>query len=142
MPNGRQNETSNLRQCKSFVNKMIDVKFQISARAWPPKTMYCNEAQSVFVWSFHNEPSGLFNGLIGHSELTELKGLVVHHKLIKLIKGFVGHSKLTKLTSLIHAGHIKLFKLIRLIVGSSSEGAQISKLIVNYISIPSSEGAR
>jgi hypothetical protein len=121
---------------------MIDVKFQISARAWPPKTMYCNEAQSVFVWSFHNEPSGLFNGLIGHSELTELKGLVVHHKLIKLIKGFVGHSKLTKLTSLIHAGHIKLFKLIRLIVGSSSGGAQISKLIVNYISIPSSEGAR
>ena len=32
--------------------------------------------------------------------------------------------------------------VVKLIVDSSSEGAQISKLIVNYILIPSSEGAR
>ena len=75
-------------------------------------------------------------------ELTKLNSLIVHHELIELIKGFIGHSKLTKLTSLIHVGHIKLFKLSRLIVYSSSEGAQISKLIVNYILIPSYEGAR
>jgi hypothetical protein len=65
-----------------------------------------------------------------------------HYELIELIKGFVGHSKLTKLTSLVHVGHIKLFKLSRLIVNSSSEGAQISKLIVDYVLIPCSEGAR
>ena len=109
-----KNETSNLRQCQSFV--------QISVRAWPPKIMYRNEAQMVV------ELSGL--SLIGHSVLTELNGFVVQHELIELIN------------SLVHVGHIKLFKLSRLIVHSSSEGAQISKLIVNYILIPSSEGAR
>jgi hypothetical protein len=61
-------------------------------------------------------------------ELTKLNSLVVHHKLIELIKGFVGHSELTKLTSLVHICHIKLFKL--------------SRLIVNYILIPNSEGAQ
>ncbi len=66
-------------------------------------------------------------------ELIELNDLVVHHELIELIKGFVGHSELTKLTSLVHVCHIKIFKLSRLIVDSSSEGAQISKLIVDYI---------
>jgi hypothetical protein len=51
-----KNETSNLRQCRSFVNKMIVVLFQISARAWPPKIMYRNEAQLVVELSFgHNE---------------------------------------------------------------------------------------
>jgi len=69
-------------------------------------------------------------------EFTKLNGLVVHHELIELIKGFVGHSELTKLTSLVHVGHIKLFKLSRLIVDSSSEGAQTSNIL-----IPSSEGA-
>ena len=64
-------------------------------------------------------------------------GLVAHHELIELIKGFAGHSELTKVTSLVHIGHIKLFKLSRLIVDSSSEGAQISNIL-----IPSSEGAR
>ena len=59
------------------------------------------------------------------------------------MKGFVGHSELSELiNSIVHVGHIKLFKLSRLIVDSSSEGAQISKLIVDYILIPSSEGAR
>ena len=109
-----KNETSNLRQCQSFV--------QISVRAWPPKIMYRNEAQMVV------ELSGL--SLIGHSVLTELNGFVVQHEFIELIN------------SLVHVGHIKLFKLSRLIVHSSSEGAQISKLIVDYILIPSSEGAR
>jgi hypothetical protein len=109
-----KNETSNLRQCQSFV--------QISVRAWLPKIMYRNEAQMVV------ELSGL--NLIGHSVLTELNGFVVQHELIELIN------------SLVHVGHIKLFKLSRLIVHSSSEGAQISKLIVDYILIPSSEGAR
>ena len=67
-------------------------------------------------------------------ELTKLNGLVVHHKLIELIKGFVHHSELIELiNSLVHIGHVKLFKLSRLIVHSSSEGAQISKLIVDYI---------
>jgi hypothetical protein len=108
-----KNETSNLRQCQSFV--------QISVRAWPPKIMYRNEAQMVV------ELSGL--SLIGHSVLTELNGFVVQHELIELIN------------SLVHVGHIKLFKLSKLIVHSSSEGAQISKLIVDYILIPSSEGA-
>jgi hypothetical protein len=76
-------------------------------------------------------------------ELTELNGFIVHYELIELIKGFVGHSKLIELiNSLVHVGHIKLFKLSRLIVDSSSEGAQISKLIVDYILIPSSEGAQ
>ncbi len=84
--------------------------------------MYRNEAQMVV------ELSGL--SLIGHSVLTELNGFVVQHEFIELIN------------SLVHVGHIKLFKLSRLIVHSSSEGAQISKLIVNYILIPSSEGAR
>jgi hypothetical protein len=60
-------------------------------------------------------------------ELTKLNGLVVHHELIELIKGFVGHSELMKLTSLVHVGHIKLFKLRSLIVNSSSEEAQISR---------------
>jgi hypothetical protein len=64
-------------------------------------------------------------------ELTKPNSLVVHHKLIELIEGFVGHSELTKLTSLVHVGHIKLFKLSRLIVNSSSEWAQISRLIVD-----------
>ncbi len=63
-------------------------------------------------------------------ELTELNGFVVQHERIELIN------------SLVHVGHIKLFKLSRLIVDSSSEGAQIFKLIVSYISITSSEGAR
>ncbi len=46
------------------------------------------------------------------------------------------------LTSLVNVGHIKIFKLSRLIIDSSSEEAQISKLmIVNYFLIPSSEGA-
>jgi hypothetical protein len=62
--------------------------------------------------------------------LTKLNSFVVQHELIKLIN------------SLVHVGHIKLFKLSRLIVHSSSEGAQISKLIVDYILIPSSAGAR
>jgi hypothetical protein len=46
-----------------------------------------------------------------------------------------------KLTSLVHLCHIKLFKLSRLIVDSSSEKAQITKLIDDYILIPCSEGA-
>jgi len=75
--------------------------------------MYRNEAQMVV------ELSGL--SLIGHSVLTELNGFVVQHELIKLIN------------SLVHVGHIKLFKLSRLIVHTSSEGAQISKLIVTFI---------
>jgi hypothetical protein len=76
-------------------------------------------------------------------ELTELNGLIVHHKLIEVIKGFVGHNELIELINgLVHVGHIKLFKLCRLIVHSSSKGAQISKLIVDYILIPSSEGAQ
>ena len=76
-------------------------------------------------------------------ELTDLNGLIVHHELIELIKGFVGHNELIELINgLVHICHIKLFKLSRLIVHSSSEGAQISKLIVDYILIPSSEGAR
>jgi len=83
----------------------------------------------------------LTSGQSNH-ELTKQNGLVVHHELIELIKGFVGHNELTKLTSLLHVCHIKLFKLSRLIVDSSSEGAQISKLIVDYILIPSSEGAQ
>jgi len=103
--------------------------------------MYRNEAQMVGELSFghneliklilvygHNELSGL--SLIGHSELTELNGFIVQHELIELIN------------SLVHVGHIKLFKLSRLIVDSSSEGAHISKLIVDYILIPSSEGAQ
>ncbi len=98
-----KNETSNLRQCRLFVNKMIIVLFQISARAWPPKTIYRKEAQLVVELSFghnklimlilasgHNEPSGLINGLVGHSEPTELNGLVIHHELIKLINILVG----------------------------------------------------
>jgi hypothetical protein len=32
-----KNETSNLRQCRSFVDMMIIVLFQISTRAWSPK---------------------------------------------------------------------------------------------------------
>ena len=60
----------------------------------------------------------------------------------KITKGFVRHSKLTKFTSLVHVSHIKLFKLSRLIVDSSSEGTQIPRLIIDYIMIPSSEGAR
>ena len=76
-------------------------------------------------------------------ELTDLNGLIVHHELIELIKGFVGHNELIELINgLVHICHIKLFKLSRLIVHSSSEGAQISKLIVDYILIPSSEGAQ
>ncbi len=75
-------------------------------------------------------------------ELAKLNNLVVHHELIELNKGFVGHSELMKLTSLVHVGHIKRFKLSRLIVDSSFEGAQISKSIVDYILIPSSEGAQ
>ena len=52
-----------------------------------------------------------------------------------------GHSELFEfINSLVHVGHIKLFKLSRLIVDLSSEGAQISKLIVD--SIPSYEGAQ
>jgi hypothetical protein len=109
-----ENETSNLRQCQSFI--------QISVRVWPPKIMYRNEAQMVV------ELSGL--SLIGHSVLTELNGFILQHELIELIN------------SLVHVGHIKLFKLSRLIVHSSSEGAKISKLIVDYILTPSSEGAR
>jgi hypothetical protein len=75
-----KNETSNLRQCRSFVNKMIAVLIQISVRAWPPKIMHRKEAQMVVELSFghneliklilvlgHNEPSGLINSLIGHS---------------------------------------------------------------------------
>ena len=124
-----KNETSNLRQCQSFVNKMIVVLFQISARAWPSKTMYCKEAQLVVEWSFHNEPSRLINGLVGHSKLTELNGLVIHHELIELINEFVHHSEL-------NVGHIKFFRLCRMIVGSSSEGAKIVTIF------PSSEGAR
>jgi len=123
-----KNETSNLRQCQSFVNKMIVVLFQISARAWPSKTMYCKEAQLVVEWSFHNEPSRLINGLVGHSKLTELNGLVIHHELIELINEFVHHSEL-------NVGHIKFFRLCRMIVGSSSEGAKIVTIF------PSSEGA-
>jgi len=84
--------------------------------------MYRNEAQMVV------ELSGL--SLIGHSVLTELNGFIVQHELIELIN------------SLVHVGHIKLFKLSRLIVHSSSEGSRISKLIVDFILIPSSEGAR
>ena len=100
--------------------------------------MYRNKAQMVRELSFghneliklilvsgHNELSGL--SLIGHSELTKLNGFIVQHELIN---------------SLVHVSHIKLFKLSRLIVDSSSEGAQISKLIVDYILIPSSEGAQ
>jgi len=133
-----KNETSNLRQCQLFVNKMIVVLIQISVRAWPPKIMYHDEAQMVVELFFghneliklilvsgHNELSGL--SLIGHSMLTELNGFVVQHELIELIN------------SLVHVNHIKLFKLSRLIVHSSSEGAQISKFIVDYILIPSSE---
>jgi hypothetical protein len=101
------NETSNLRQCKSFV--------QISVRVWPPKILYRNEAQMVV------ELSGLslIGHIIGHSVLTKLNGFVVQHELIELIN------------NLVHVGHINLFKLSRLIVRSSSEGAQISKLIVD-----------
>jgi hypothetical protein len=62
--------------------------------------------------------------------LTKLNGFVVQHELIELIN------------SLVHINHIKLFKLSRLIAHSSSEGAQISKLVVDYILIPSSEGAQ
>ncbi len=78
--------------------------------------------------SGHKELSGL--SLNGHSVLTELNGFVVQHELTELIN------------SLVHVGHIKLFKLSRLIVHISSEGAQIYKLIVDYILIPSSEGGR
>jgi hypothetical protein len=109
-----KNETSNLRQCQSFI--------QISVRAWPPKIMYHNKAQMVV------ELSEL--SLISHSVLTELNSFVVQHELIELIN------------SLVHVSHIKLFKLSRLIVHSYSEGAQISKLIVDYILTPSSEGAQ
>jgi hypothetical protein len=109
-----KNETSNLRQCQSFV--------QISVRAWHPKIMYRNEAQMVV------ELSGL--SFIGLSVLTELSGFVDQHELIELIN------------SIVHVGHIKLFKLSRFIVHSSSEGAQISKLIVDYILISRSEGAQ
>jgi hypothetical protein len=49
---------------------MIVVLFQISARAWPLKTMNCKEAQLVVEWSFHNEPSRLINGFVSHSKLT------------------------------------------------------------------------
>ena len=91
--------------------------------------------------SFHGAPafsSELIVALTFEQSNHEL-GLVAHHELIELIKGFAGHSELTKVTSLVHIGHIKLFKLSRLIVDSSSEGAQISKLIVDCISIPRSE---
>ncbi len=142
-----KNETSNLWQCRLFVNKMIVVLFQISARAWPPKTMYHKEAQLVIELSFghneliklilasgHNEPSGLINGLVGHSELTELNGLIVHHELPKLINSLVGYIKLTELISLVLKGHINNFQhgaasyfnnncLHRLIVVSVSERA-------------------
>ena len=75
-----KNETSNLRQCRSFINKMIAVLIQISVRAWPLKIMHRKEAQMVVELSFghnkliklilvlgHNESSGLINGLVGHS---------------------------------------------------------------------------
>ncbi len=55
-------------------------------------------------------PVVYFNNLVGHSKLTELKGLVANHELIEHIEGFVGHRKLTKLTSLIHDRHIKVFQ--------------------------------
>ena len=73
---------------------------------------------------------------------TESNRFDVHHELIELINGLIGHIELTELISLAHVGPIKLFKLSRLIVGSSSEGAQISKLVVESISIPSYEGAQ
>jgi hypothetical protein len=51
-----KNETSNLRQCRSFINKMIVVLFQISERAWPPKIMHRKDAPLVVELSFgHNE---------------------------------------------------------------------------------------
>jgi hypothetical protein len=77
--------------------------------------MYRNEVQMVV------ELSGLslIGHIIGHSVLTKLNGFVVQHELIELIN------------NLVHVGHINLFKLSRLIVRSSSEGAQISKLIVD-----------
>jgi hypothetical protein len=168
-----KNETSNLRQCRSFVNKMIIVLFQISARAWPPKTMYHKEAQLVVESSFghnklimlilasgHNEPSGLINGLVGHSEPTKLNGLIFHHELIKLINVIVGYIKLTELISLVLEGHINDFQqgaashfndncFHRLIVVSVSEGAQqvaptqqtISSTILKLIDKLISEGA-
>ncbi len=137
-----KNEMSNLRQCRLFVNKMIVVLFQISARAWPPKIMYRKEAQLVVELSFghnkliklilasgHNEPTGLINGLVGHSALTKLNGLVVYHELIELINGHVGHIKLTELIRLVldfQQGAASYFNngcLHRLIIASVSEGA-------------------
>jgi hypothetical protein len=137
-----KNEMSNLRQCRSFVNKMIVVLFRISARAWPPKIMYRKEAQLVVELSFghnkliklilasgHNEPIGLINGLVSHSKLTKLNGLVVHHELIELINGHVGHIKLTELISFVldfqqgATSHFNNGCLHRLIVVSVSEGA-------------------
>jgi hypothetical protein len=68
---------------------------------------------------------------------TESNRFDVHHELIELIDGLVGHIKLPELISLVHVGHIDLFKLSRLIVGSSSEGAQISKLVVSKLIVES-----
>jgi hypothetical protein len=122
---------------------MIVVLFQISARAWPPKIMYCKEAQLVVELSIghnkliklilasgHNESKGLINGLVGHSKLTKLNGLIVHHELIELINGHVGHIELTELISFVldfqqgATSHFNNSCLHRLIVVSVSEGAQ------------------
>ena len=127
-------EMSNLWQRQSFVNKMIVVLFQISARGWPLKIMNCKESQLVVDWYFHNEPSGLINGFVGHSDLTKSNGFVVHHELIELINGLVGHIELSKLISLVQDGRMKDFQqgaasyfndacIHRLIVVSVSEGA-------------------
>jgi hypothetical protein len=134
-----KNETSNLRQCQSFVNKLVVVSIT---------NEYSKGVSSGSFHPFNVAPAFTAELIVAltseqsNHELTELNGLVIHHEQIELIKGFVGHSELTKLTSLVHVGYIKLFKLSRLIVDSSSEGAQISKLIVDYILISSSEGAR
>ena len=68
--------------------------------------MNYKEAQLVVKWSFHNEPSGLINGLVSHSKLIESNGFDIHHELIELINGLVGHIMLTELISLVHVGHI------------------------------------
>jgi hypothetical protein len=168
-----KNETSNLQQCQLFINKMIIVLFQISARAWLPKIIYRKEAQLVVELSFghnklimlilasvHNEPSGLINGLVGHSEPTKLNGLVVHHELIKVINVLIGYIELTELISLVLEGHINDFQqgvasrfnnncFHRLIVVSVSEGAQqvaptqqtVSSTILKLIDKLISEGA-
>ncbi len=143
-----KNETSNLWQRQSFVNKMIVVLFQISARAWPLKTMNCNckEAQLVVEWSFHNEPSGLINGFVSHSELTESNGFVVHHELIELINGLVGHIELTELISLVLDGHMKDFQ--QGAVFHFNDGRLLNYSIVGFqrvvelIQILNSEGER